>query len=188
MQTLKSLGTGIGAIALASAILLMSDRPARRPAGDQQSDREPVRRVALLQHASQPIIDDGYAGTIAGLEESGFVEGKNLEIVRRNNEGDIANANLMAQEIVSGGYDLALSLTTPSLQALASANKAGKVKHVFAMVTDPTAAGVGIGKEPLDHPPHLVGIGTMQPVAESLKVARTIFPGTQDTGCRVEPG
>lgn len=189
MHTLKSLATGMGAIALASALLLVSDRPARRtPVADpnqtteKQGGREPARRVALLQHASQPIIDDGYAGTIAGLEESGFVEGQNLEIVRRNNEGDIANANLMAQEIVSGGYDLALTLTTPSLQALATANKAGKVKHVFAMVTDPTAAGVGIGKEPLDHPPHLVGIGTLQPVAESLKMARGMYPGLKTLG------
>ncbi|HEY3967655.1 MAG TPA: ABC transporter substrate binding protein, partial [Planctomycetaceae bacterium] len=127
MNTLKSLATGIGAIALASAVLLVSDRPAKRVVIDDGAEHESMRRVAVLQHASQPIIDDGYAGTLAGLEESGFVEGKNLELVRRNNEGDVVTANLMAQEIVSGDYDLAASLTTPSLQALAAANKAGKV-------------------------------------------------------------
>jgi ABC-type uncharacterized transport system substrate-binding protein len=182
MNTLKSLATGIGAIALASAVLLVSDRPAKRVVIDDGAEHESMRRVAVLQHASQPIIDDGYAGTLAGLEESGFVEGKNLELVRRNNEGDVVTANLMAQEIVSGDYDLAASLTTPSLQALAAANTAGKVPHVFAMVTDPTAAGVGIGTDPLDHPPHLVGIGTLQPVAESLKLARSMFPGLKTLG------
>jgi ABC-type uncharacterized transport system substrate-binding protein len=182
MSTLKSLATGIGAIALASAVLIFSDRPARRAGVTDQADNEPVKRVALLQHASQTILDDGYAGLLAGLAESGFVEGKNLELVRRNSEGDIATANLMAQEIVSGDYDLAMSFTTPSLQALASANKAGKKKHVFAMVTDPTASGVGIGTGPFDHPPHLVGIGTMQPVAESLKLARSMFPGLKTLG------
>ncbi|MBI3866451.1 MAG: ABC transporter substrate-binding protein [Planctomycetia bacterium] len=182
MDTLKSLATGIGAIALASVILLWSDKPPRRPASNEQVTKETVRRVALLQHVSQPIIDDGYAGTIAGLQESGFVEGKNLEIARRNSENSVPDANLMAQEIVTGGYDLAISLTTLSLQALAAANKNGAVNHVFAMVTDPTAAGVGIGTEPLDHPPHLVGIGTLQPVAESLNMARTMFPGLKTLG------
>jgi putative ABC transport system substrate-binding protein len=88
----------------------------------------------------------------------------------------------MAQEIASGDYDLAMTLTTPSLQAVANANKAGKKRHVFGMVTDPTAAGVGIGKEPLDHPAHLVGIGTLQPVAASLQMARRMFPGLKTLG------
>lgn len=180
-QTAKPLMTGLGAIGLASAILLLSDAPVRRrPAtGDAPAA---VQRVVVLQHASQTIIEDGYAGAIAGLSESGFVEGQNLDLKRFNAEGDVATATAMAQEIASGGYDLAMTLTTPSLQAVANANKAGRVRHVFALVTDPTAAGVGIGKEPLDHPAHLVGIGTMQPVAESLQLARRMFPGLKTLG------
>lgn len=178
LQTLKSLSVGLGAIAAASAILLFSDFESRRPQGTKEREF----RIAVLQHASQTIIEDGYAGALAGLEESGFVEGRNLNLRRFNAEGDVATANAMAQEIASGDYDLAMTLTTPSLQAVANANKAGKVRHVFALVTDPVAAGVGIGQEPLDHPAHLVGIGTLQPVAESLKMARRMFPGLKSLG------
>ncbi len=101
---------------------------------------------------------------------------------RFNAEGDVATANAVAQQIVSGRFDLGLTLTTPSLQALANANKSGKVRHVFGLVTDPVAAGVGIGEKPLDHPPWLVGIGTLQPVAESLGLAKRMFPQLQKLG------
>jgi ABC-type uncharacterized transport system substrate-binding protein len=181
IQTVKPLMTGLGAIGLASAILLLSDAPARRrPATDNEP--QAVQHVVVLQHASQTIIEDGFAGAVAGLDESGFIDGQNLELKRFNAEGDVATANAMAQEIASGGYDLAMTLTTPSLQAVANANKAGKTRHVFALVTDPTAAGVGIGNDPLDHPAHLVGIGTLQPVAESLQMARRMFPGLKTLG------
>lgn len=183
IQTVKPLLTGIGAIGLASAILLVSDPPARKhpdanPAG--QSARHV--RIALMQHASQLIIEEGAAGTLAGLAESGFVERQNLEVRRLNAEGDFATANAMAQEITAGGYDLALTLTTTSLQVMANANKRGQVRHLFALVTDPVAAGVGIGKDPLDHPAHLVGIGTLQPVAESLQMARRMYPQLKSLG------
>jgi len=180
-HTVKPLLTGLGAIGLASAILLISDvQSRRRPVADHEPQK--IHRVVILQHASQTIIEDGYAGVIAGLNESGFVEGQNLELKRLNAEGDVATSSAMAQEIAGGDYDLAMTLTTPSLQAVANANKAGRIRHVFALVTDPMAAGVGIGKEPLDHPAHLVGIGTLQPVAESLQMARRMFPGLKTLG------
>ena len=182
MNSLKSLAAGFLAILFASVVLLVSDRPAKRNGDVEAGHTEAKFRIAVLQHASQPIMDDGYAGLLAGLAEGGYSEEVNLEVVRRNNEGDIATANLMAQEIVGGDYDLAVSLSTPSLQALASANKNGRVKHVFAMVTDPSAAGVGVGLEPLDHPSHMAGLGTMQPVAESLKLARRMHPGLKTLG------
>jgi len=177
LNTLKSLGLGFGAIAVASAILLFSDAGSQKSAGS----KAPLR-VAVLQHASQTTIDDGYAGVVAGLEEKGFVDGQNLVLKRSNAEGDVATANAMAQEIVSGGFDLAMTLTTPSLQAVANANKAGRVRHVFGLVTDPVAAGVGIGEKPLDHPRWLVGIGTLQPVADSLAIARRMFPQLKTLG------
>ena len=40
---------------------------------------------------------------------------------------------------------------------MGNANKQKKVPHVFGLVSDPIAAGVGIGVEPMDHPAHLVG-------------------------------
>src|SRR5262249_31574858 len=87
------------------------------------------------------------------------------------------------KEITGGGYDLVLTATTVSLQAVANANRDGKTMHVFGLVSDPFAAGVGLDRDhPLRHPRHLVGYGTMQPVAETFRLARRMFPGLKVVG------
>jgi len=141
-----------------------------------------VREVAILQHASQAILDQGVEGMIEGMKEKGFEAGKEIRIRRYNAEGDVATANAIAKEITSGKFDLVMTATTPSLQAVANANKEGKVPHVFGLVTDPVIAGVGIGRDPMDHPKHLVGYGTQQPVAEAFRLARQFFPGLKRVG------
>jgi ABC-type uncharacterized transport system substrate-binding protein len=177
-QVLRRLGLGAGAILAAAAVLLLSDYRARRP--PQARARAP--RVAVLQHASQAIIDEGFSGVLAGLAEAGYTQPDRVELVRFNAEGDVATAGTIAHAIADGGYDLAITLTTPSLQALANANKQGRVRHIFGMVTDPSASGVGIGQDPLDHAPHLCGVGTMQPVAQSLEMALLLFPNLKRLG------
>jgi ABC-type uncharacterized transport system substrate-binding protein len=173
----KRLSFGFALIALTSSVLLISDWHRR------QSGTRRIPHVAILQQASQPIIDEGVQGMLDGLAESGFTDGQSITIRRYNAEGDIATANAIAKEITSGQFDLVLTATTLSLQAVANANKAGKTPHVFGLVSDPFGAGVGIRRgNPLDHPRHLVGIGTMQPVAEAFRLAKRLFPSLQTVG------
>jgi ABC-type uncharacterized transport system substrate-binding protein len=170
-SVIKRLALGMLLIVAASAVLLLSDSAHRRPS------RQRVARIAILQHASQPILDEGVEGMIEGLAASGFTADKNLFVQRYNAEGDLPTANTIAKEVTAGSYDLVLTASTLSMQAVANANTAGKVIHVFALVSDPAGAGVGISREhPLQHPRHLVGYGTMQPVAETFRLAKQIFP------------
>ena len=174
---IKRLLLGIVLIVLASAVLLVSDRGHRTPGANR------VLHLAILQQASQQIIDDGVRGMVDGLAENGFVDGRNISIRRYNAEGDTATSNTIAKEITDGRYDLVLTATTVSMQAVASANRAGKTMHVFGLVSDPFAAGVGLNRDrPLEHPRHLVGYGTLQPVAETFRVARQMFPGLTVVG------
>ncbi len=173
----KCLFFGLALIALTSSVLLVSDWH-RRQAGTRR-----IPHIAILQQASQPIVDEGVQGMLDGLAESGFTDGQSITIRRYNAEGDIATANAIAKEITSGQFDLVLTATTLSLQAVANANRAGKTLHVFGLVSDPFGAGVGIRRgNPLDHPRHLVGIGTMQPVAEAFRLAKKLFPNLQTVG------
>lgn len=192
-QVGRRLGLGVGLIVVASAILLWSDAPRRAPisapvrSAEGASQPARVLKVALMQAASQTIIDEGADGVVAGLKECGFVEGTNLKLSRFNAEGDMATSNAMASELTGGAYDLIITLTTSSLQAVANANKQRKIPHVFGLVTDPVKAGVGIGTEPLDHPPHMVGLGTLQPVAESLRLAQQFNPKISKVGIAWNP-
>lgn len=179
-HTAKRLSLGVTLIVTAAAILLLSDPPRRTASTTGAGDR--TFRVAVLQMASQPIMEDGARGVIDSLRAHGFEEGRNLSLKRFNAEGDTATVNAMAQELTGGSYDLVVTLSTPCLQAVANANKQRQVPHVFGMVTDPRQSGVGIGAGPSDHPPYMTGLGTMQPVAESLRMAKDVFPGLARMG------
>lgn len=182
-SSLRRLAFGFFLIALAAAVLLLSDQ-GRRRAGPSAA----VPRIAILQQTSQAIIDEGVEGMIAGLAERGFVDGRTASIRRYNAEGDGPTANTIAKEITGGRYDMVLTATTLSLQAVANANRDGRTNHVFALVSDPFGAGVGIDREdPLRHPPHLAGYGTMQPVEATLRLAKEMNPGLAVVGVPWNP-
>ena len=63
-----------------------------------------------------------------------------------------------------------------------------KRPHVFGMVSDPVVAGVGISRDdPMKHPPYMVGIGTLQPVVETFRLARRLAPRLARVGVAWNP-
>jgi hypothetical protein len=54
----KRLALGISLIVLTSAVLLLSDLDRRTPAARS------IAKIAILQHASSSVLDDGVAGMI----------------------------------------------------------------------------------------------------------------------------
>jgi putative ABC transport system substrate-binding protein len=107
----------------ASSLLLLTDR---------QSAKRSLPAIAVLQQTSSTVLEDAVKGMIAGLAERGWVDGKTVTIRRYNAEGDMAQANAIAREIAGGPFDLVLTSSTPSMQAVATANASGRLKHVFA--------------------------------------------------------
>ncbi len=163
----------------ASALLLATDR-----AGANRT----VPAVAVLQQVSTSLLDDAVTGMIEGLADRGYVEGSTVTIRRYNAEGDLAQANAIAREIAGGPFDLALTSSTPSLQALATANDRGRILHVFSAVADPFSAGVGFDRgDPLVHPRHLVGYGSLAPVDATFRIAQAINPRLAKVGVAHNP-
>src|SRR5262249_30619670 len=114
--------------------------------------------------------------------------GGTIRIRRYNAEGDAATSNTIARAIVGGDDELVITLSTPSLQAVAGANREARRPHVFGLVSDPVAAGVGISRDdPRTHPPYMVGLGTMQPVAEGFRMARRLAPRLARVGVAWNP-
>jgi len=186
-SSLRRLTLGVALILAASAVLLLSDLRSRRTASGSSpspaAGKGRAARVALLQHASQPVLDQGREGLLAGLREKGWTAGTNLELKTFNAEGDMAVAQAIARQMCADDHDLLLTISTVSLQAVANANQDTRRKHVFALVSDPAAAGVGIHREdPLNHPPYLAGYGTMQPIAEAFTLAREMNPALARVG------
>ncbi len=136
-----------------------------------------MRQVAIVQHASTPVLDEGVKGMIEGLAESGFSDGGRISLRTYNAQGDLATGNAIARQVTTGEFDLVLTSSTPSMQAVANANRAGRTRHVFGLVADPFSAGVGLdASRPLQHPPHMIGLGSFLPVDEAFALARRGLP------------
>jgi putative ABC transport system substrate-binding protein len=134
------------------------------------------------------LLDEGTRGAIDGLAENGFIDGKTIVIEKFNAQGDISVGNSIAKEMVNSRYELLLTMSTLSLQAVANANRNGKTVQVFGVVADPVVAGVGISRNnPLDHPRNLVGIGSFLPVQGAFRIAREMFPNLKRVGVAWNP-
>ena len=147
--------TRIVLLLVGCAILLLSDLETRVTESDSKQGlaQKEMPRIALVQHASIKAIEDGRVGLLAALQSRGYEDGKNIKLKIFNAEADIATANAIAKEVTGGGFDLLITLSTVSLQTVASANKTGRrTPHVFGLVTDPFTAGVEI--DPIDHLKH----------------------------------
>ena len=178
----RRLALGVTLIVVASAVLLVSDRSQRPTSGAH------VLRVAIVQHASTPVLDEGVRGMIDGLAERGFRDGTTIRLSTYNAQGDLATGNAIARQVTTGEFDLVLTSSTPSMQAVANANRDGRTRHVFGLVADPFSAGVGLDRrDPMKHAPYMVGQGTFLPVGDAFDLARRSFPGLQRVGVAWNP-
>ena len=181
-RAIMRLWLGVTLIALSSGVLLVSDWIQRR-GGPQR-----LPRVALLRYASQPLLDEGMQGIVEGLADGGFHHGKTIHLEQFNAENDLGTANAIARQVTGGDYNLVVSSSTRFLQAVGNANRDGQVKHVFGFVADPYVAGVGLNPaDPMDHPKHMVGLGTSFPVEKSFEIARKLYPGLNRVGVAWNP-
>lgn len=185
VDNLRRLAVGLVAIAGASATLLGADLGSRRGAAPATTGAAPVPRVALVQHASLEAIDDGVQGVVDALAQRGFRAGETVQLSRYNAQGDVATANAIARQVVADPVDLVVSISTISLQTVASANRSQSAprRHVFGLVTNPLAAGVGVtGPNPSDHPPYLAGLGSLPPVRELFELVLQVRPTVRRIG------
>lgn len=184
-EAIRRLALGFILLSLAAAVLLYTDRGSR--AGSRKAATATTAipiRVALVQHASLEVLEQGTQGMIEALAERGYTDGQRIRLRRYNAEADIGTANAIAKEVASGSFDLILTISTVSLQTVANANKTGpRTPHVFGLVSDPYSAGVDINPtNHLIHPPHLAGCGSMQPIEEIFRTARQFNPALRSIG------
>ena len=192
IKTVGRLWLAATLIVAASAALLLTDHQRPRGAAGAPSTATElssrVRSIALFQNASQAPAEEGAKGVLAGLAAAGFAEGPSFRIRRYNALGDAVTLSSIAQAIIGGDDDLVITISTACLQAVAAANRDVKRPHVFGVVSDPAASGVGIARDdPRKHLPYMVGVGTMQPVADTFRMARRMAPGLKRVGVAWNP-
>lgn len=186
----KRLALGLGLIVLLSAILLLTDLGHRKTAsaaslsvGSQTAPSGQLFKAAIVYYARSVTTDLCMQGLIDGLKDSGFEEGRNLEISRGDAQGEMMNVPAILQNYDNSDVDLIMTITTPCLSGACN-----RVKHkrvVFTCVTDPIAAGAGHSRT--DHLPFVTGVGSFPPVAHTLGLMQKLLPGLRAVGVIYNP-
>jgi ABC-type uncharacterized transport system substrate-binding protein len=180
-QVARQLFLGVFLIVVASAVLLLSDLGSRT--GFERREHTGMPRVAVVQPTKQTIFDEGVRGIIHGLQEEGFIHDKNMFLREFNPAGDSNLANAIAQDVTGGQFDLIVTVTTPSLQSVANANKDRRIRHIFSLIADPVALNVGVKSlNTPDHPEWMTGYGTRIPIASAIRLAHEINPSIKVIG------
>lgn len=124
-------------------------------------------------------------GFIAGLREGGFVEGRNLLLVKRSADADIRRLRPLAREIVAEGVDVFFAPAKPMADAAWYASR--KVPTVIATVTDPVTVEYAVS---LAKPgKHITGVTTANAelIGKRMQLLAEMVPGLKRLGVFIDP-
>ncbi len=120
----------------AAAAALLGPRAARAQQPDQ------MRRIGVLIGVAKddPDVQTRYAAFLQRLQQSGWIEGRNLRIDTRWAAGNAADTRKYAAELVALAPEVIVSFGSQNVGPLLQATRT--VPIVFAVVVDPVGAGL----------------------------------------------
>ena len=146
-----------------------------------------VKQIGISQIVTHPALDATREGIIQGLADQGYVDGDNIEINYQNSEGDMSLVASIAQQFVTDGVDIIISIATPNSQAAISAAKGTEIPVVFTAVTDPVGSEMVSNWE--SHPnENVTGVSDMIVVSDDLDLIADIVPGLKKVGTLYNAG
>ena len=140
--------------------------------------------IGITQIVSHPSLDEVRAGIINGLKAHGYEDGKNIEIMFRNANGDPSLTVPIAESFAQRPVSIMVPITTPS--ALACAKSSSTIPIVFGGVTDPV--GVGLVKDLHNPGGNITGTCDRWPIAEQLKFFKELRPDLKKFAMLYKPG
>ena len=131
--------------------------------------------VAVGQIVEHPALDMVREGLKKGLEEAGFVEGKNLIWTYENAQGNLITATQIGYKLTSldPKPNVIVTLSTPMTQAVISST--ADIPVVFGAVSDPLAAK-------LMELPNVTGLTDFVPPEKPIDLMKTILPHVKKIG------
>jgi ABC-type uncharacterized transport system substrate-binding protein len=178
LHTFRRIVLGVAVVAAASLILLLSDLQHRGRAARAASVKQRVWKVYFVQYNDVIDVKDAERGVLTGLRESGLVNGRDYEVRILNAQGDMATVSALIDAAVTGGADLLITFSTPTLQA--ALRRAQNVPVVFNYVADGIKAGAG--RSNTDHAPNVTGVSLQAANDEALALMRAHFPNIRRLG------
>ena len=145
-----------------------------------------IIRIGISQTASHPVFDEIMNGVRVGLQQEGYIEGKNIILDYQNGQGD-QNANqAIAQKFATtkDEYNLFLILGTGASQSVVNLIKDKPI--IFAAVTDPVLAKL---VQSNDMPgANVTGTTDVTDYKAQLNLFKRVVPTLKKVGILYNPG
>lgn len=161
----------VGLVVVAGAIAIATNYLGFRPKAGRVT-------VGVTQIVSHPGIDAIRKGFMDGMRVAGYSTETGTRFDFQNAQGEMSNAQKIAQKFRADGVDLIFAISTPSTQAAAKATTA--IPIVFGAVTDPLSAGV---VKSLDKPGrNVTGVSDVWPYKDQIGLLRQLAPKAKRLG------
>lgn len=134
--------------------------------------------IGITQIEEHPALDAARQGFIDGLAKAGYVHGKNINIEYQCAQGEIANAQLIAESFVSRKVDLILAISTPSAQLAYQATR--DIPILITAVTDPVHEG--LAKSWAKSGTNVTGTSDSAPMDKHLDLLTQLVPEAKRVG------
>jgi ABC-type uncharacterized transport system substrate-binding protein len=177
LDALRRIALGLAIVAAASMTLLLSDLQHRERASRAAAAKHKWK-LYFVQYNDVIDVKDAERGVLEGLRESGLEDGRDFEVKILNAQGDMATVSALIDAAVTGGADMLITFSTPTLQA--ALRRAQNVPVVFNYVASGLKAGAG--KSNTDHAPNVTGVSLLPANDEALALLRTHFPAIRKVG------
>jgi ABC-type uncharacterized transport system substrate-binding protein len=178
---MRRLSPGLTLIALASAVLLISDWNGRAQA-EGTHDPGRIWKIHLVEFNNVLDVEESEEGVLEGLR-SQLVEGRDFEVKIGNAQGDMATLPSVVDAALAGGAQMLITMSTPTLQV--ALRRARKVPVVFTYVASAIAAGAGRSYE--DHAPNVTGVELTGAYDEVFALMREFLPSVRRVGTLFVP-
>ncbi|MCD4817683.1 MAG: ABC transporter substrate-binding protein [Candidatus Cloacimonetes bacterium] len=151
--------------------------------GCSQDKKSDVYTIGICQFNSNPLLDATREGFIASLENTDFINRKNIKLNLKNAQGDIATTQLIIQSFVQSKVDLICAISTPVLQA--SINTTEEIPIVFEAIANPYR--VGAGKDSIHHRKNVTGASSPSPIKKGMELVLEVLPKATRIGTLWNP-
>lgn len=168
----------ITSIALITAMLLtgcaQGTAKTTEPKSEQPNEQKTEEKAAeaftigISQLVEHPALD----ASVQGFKDEMKNQGVNVEFLEQNAQGDIANAQMIAEKFVKDDVDLIFTIATLSAQAAKQAIKGTDIPMVFTAVTDPVFSQLVPDLNVTDN--NITGVVDAAPIKENLELFKEL--------------
>ncbi len=176
INALRRVALGIAVVVAASATLLLSDLQHREAPRARAAKHK--WKIFFVQFNDVIDVREAEAGVMNGFREAGLREGADFEVKTLNAQGDMATVSALIDAAITGGADMLVTFSTPTLQA--ALRRARTIPVVYNYVASGLKAGAG--KSNADHVANVTGVSLLPANDEALAILKKDFPSIHRIG------